>query len=91
MLDGDGDVDRTTALLTRYNRQVGVRMVYGGIRYTLMHVASLRGFHTVVTMLLDMGANASEQDSNRKTPLDLARSHGHDKVVTLLNEHMATG
>lgn len=44
---------------------------------------------SIITRLLDAGANVNTIDNNGYTPLDLAEGAGHDKAIKLLKERGA--
>ncbi|KIJ14685.1 hypothetical protein PAXINDRAFT_78776, partial [Paxillus involutus ATCC 200175] len=52
---------------------------------TALHFASSKGHLDVVKLLLQKGADPHVQNKDLRTPLDLARIEGHDKIVTALS------
>jgi len=54
-----------------------------------LHLAAERGDATLVTLLVEAGADASQKDSSGRTPADVAkkknRKGSHDEVVALLS------
>jgi ankyrin repeat protein len=53
---------------------------------TLLHLAAERGRYATVLCLLNMGANASLEDSEGMAPLYLAAKNGYSHVCWLLLE-----
>jgi ankyrin repeat protein len=56
----------------------------GGKRGTPLHAAADNRHLSVVTLLLECGADIGSQDSSSRTPLHLASYHGYAEVVSLL-------
>jgi ankyrin repeat protein len=52
--------------------------------YTALHEASMRGNGPIVKELLDYGADRSLKTSKGKTPLELAKENGHEKLAAIL-------
>ncbi|KIH47174.1 ankyrin repeat protein, partial [Ancylostoma duodenale] len=55
-------------------------------RSTALHVASKKGYETIVRLLLDKGATIDRRDEESNTALDLAISGGHRDVALVLVE-----
>ncbi|XP_050423467.1 death-associated protein kinase 1-like [Adelges cooleyi] len=51
---------------------------------TALHLASARGIHNIVDILLKKGANVSSVDLNGNTPLHLASRNGHVSIIKIL-------
>lgn len=52
---------------------------------TPLHYAALLNEVEMVALLVAAGANTDSRDSlDEETPIDVARAHGHDKIVELL-------
>ena len=51
---------------------------------TPLHIASVKGFIRVATLLLKKGANVNSQSDSKYTPLHCASYHGHLEVAELL-------
>jgi hypothetical protein len=51
---------------------------------TLLHLAAVRDQPGPVQLLLDLGLPANAADKEGKTPLDIAKSRGHNKVLAVL-------
>jgi L-ascorbate metabolism protein UlaG (beta-lactamase superfamily) len=56
----------------------------GPFGWTVLHYAAVRGDKSMVELLLDKGADLGVTDSDGKTSLDLAASHGHSDVAEIL-------
>ncbi|MCP3922889.1 MAG: hypothetical protein GY714_09915 [Desulfobacterales bacterium] len=54
--------------------------------WTLLHVAALRGWLDVTKILLKKGADPNHKDSQKKTPLDLAKYYNHKDIVECLTK-----
>lgn len=54
---------------------------------TALHYAAKGGYIDRVELLISPGANVDALDSNRQTPLEIARDHGQANVVTILTNH----
>jgi len=50
-----------------------------------LHVAAMRGWDDLVTLLLEFGADREQRDDGGRTPLDWARENEHHSVVRLLD------
>ena len=53
---------------------------------TPLHVAALYGNEDVARVLLKAGADVGRKDKDGHTPLDLAKSEGHAKIVEILTK-----
>jgi ankyrin repeat protein len=53
---------------------------------TPLHEAAFRGNLDLVRLLLKHGARIDVRDSQGKSPSDLAREHGHENVLRVLND-----
>ncbi|HBP53152.1 MAG TPA: hypothetical protein DD643_01815 [Synechococcus sp. UBA8638] len=51
---------------------------------TQLHDAALQGQVGAAHVLLDAGADVNIKNNAGKTPLDLARQHGHEYVAAVL-------
>ncbi|CAG0912178.1 unnamed protein product, partial [Cyprideis torosa] len=58
-------------------------------KQTPLHLASRRGHHSIVDLLLAQGADLNIRDCDKQTPLHLATGHGHHSIVHLLLAHGA--
>ena len=67
--------------------QHGAVLPIGYNGYTLLHAASMDGSMDVAQWLLDIGADASAEDDDDKTPLHLAAAKGRLEVVQILLGH----
>jgi len=80
-----GDTDK---LLAHFKATLAVdvnaRDDYG---FTALHLACDRGHTSVVTALLQNGADTSVKDSDGLTALDLAREANQEDIVTLLESY----
>ncbi len=52
-----------------------------------LHAAVLANRPAIIALLLSYGADFFELDENKKSPLDLAESLGHEEIVQLLRDH----
>jgi len=85
LIAGGADVNANS---TGAAKLVGV--VRGGVAgYTPLHEAAEAGKLEHVRMLLDAGARVDVKTAAGDTPLRLATTMGHHKVVTLLKQHGA--
>ncbi|KAB8360777.1 hypothetical protein FH972_024511 [Carpinus fangiana] len=73
-----------TARLLLENDGIDVNLV-GGALGSALYIASYRGYHEIVAMLLDRGAKI-DFSGTLGTPLMAAESQDHLKVVTILKE-----
>ncbi len=62
---------------------------YSPPRYRPLHIACLNGYVDVVKVLIDNGADLNALNGMNSTPLDMAKSKGHQEVVDLLEAHGA--
>ena len=69
------DTERQTKIITIVSRNSGAGSCHQG------HVDAAR-------LMLDNGAEVDRAMEDGKTPLDIAKSKGHNAVVALLEEHM---
>ncbi len=76
-----GDSSVVELLLAR-RPDLSRRDSVGGM--TPLHRAAANGLPGVCRRLLDLGADANARDRAGRTPLDLARRHGHSAVAELL-------
>jgi len=51
---------------------------------TLLHVAAANGHGEVANLLLQAGASVNVHNNDNKTPVDLARQHGHESLAQRL-------
>ena len=58
--------------------------------WTPLYVACLAGHVDVAQLLLERSAEIDRADEDGETPLDVAKSQGHDAVVALLEEHISS-
>jgi ankyrin repeat protein len=49
-----------------------------------LHVAALHGHRETVVLLLQQGADKSAKATTGDRPVDLARQHGHNALVPIL-------
>lgn len=66
------------ALATAWSQMTGVE------GYRVLHVAAEQGHLPIVELLLNLGADASVQTADGRTPLDLAQANGHTQIAELL-------
>ena len=57
---------------------------------TALHYAAKGGYIDRVNLLLSRGAKVNALDSNARTPVEVAREHGQNDVVTILTRHPST-
>jgi len=65
----------------RHNIKVGVEDTKEN---TLLHVAAANGHGEVANLLLQAGASVNVHNNDNKTPVDLARQHGHESLAQRL-------
>lgn len=58
--------------------------------FTALHTAGQQGDVETARLLLEHGADATLADAAGRTPADFARTQGHEALVTLLEEALAT-
>ena len=58
--------------------------VYEKSGYTLLHSAAANGHDTLVTLLIQSGANLTAKDDNDATPLHLATIKGYTDIQEIL-------
>ncbi|KAJ8575020.1 hypothetical protein ON010_g4193 [Phytophthora cinnamomi] len=54
-----------------------------------LHIASKHGYHSIVRLLIERGAEVGHLDSFRRTPLMVAARCGHSEITALMLEHGA--
>lgn len=52
--------------------------------FTALHIAAMRGYHSVAELLITHKADVNARDCNGSTPLHIAACHGMHSLVTLL-------
>lgn len=55
--------------------------------FTSLHIAAYKGFFEAVVLVLSYNSALIYEKSHGKTPLDLAKEQGHEKVITYLSEY----
>ncbi|WP_330745912.1 ankyrin repeat domain-containing protein [Chryseobacterium sp. CP-77] len=48
-------------------------------------VFNARGYHDIVKLLKDFGADSNSKNNNNKSPLDFAKQIGDDEMIEILN------
>ncbi|XP_023223352.1 ankyrin repeat domain-containing protein 18B-like [Centruroides sculpturatus] len=76
------DVDEVKRII-KFTEDVNVTDKYQRI---LLHLAAIQGFHNIVIVLLESGANVNAVDCENRTPIFNAVQHGHNEIVKLLLE-----
>jgi hypothetical protein len=79
------------------NKANVINLIDGGIKpnvvdingWTPLHHACIRGFTTLVEVLLRSGANIESLTNDRKTPLDMARIAGYGDVMKLIRQKLS--
>jgi len=82
-----GDVGRVRALLLEGRADVS-HVSADGAGPTALTAATQGGFAEVVRALLRAGASASQKDGQGVSAIEAARSHGHQGVISLLEDNL---
>jgi hypothetical protein len=79
-----GRTERALALLPGAEVNAGLRGTSPGV---LLRLASGCGNRTLVTALLEQGADPTLRTEYGANAIDVARERGHDEIVSLLERH----
>lgn len=72
-----------TELLLAFGASVKTELAKG----TPLHMAANNGNETVVRLLLEAGADPDASNREGHTPRDYAEVHGHDRIMSAIDEH----
>lgn len=80
----NNNLDKLIKLLQKYKYLVGSRNVEGK---TLLHVATIKGHHHIVGVLLQYEPDIHAYDKSNLVPIQYACLHKHPKCLQYLGEH----
>ncbi len=83
---GDRDIKKLKILLSKENTVIDGRALDD---WTALTLASCKGYHDVVELLLNAGADVNAVSGGGKTALFWARYYEHEDIVDLLKKNGA--